>query len=59
MRLQAKTFIKSIIVLLLGSVVITGCSSMPEPKNDPYNQSDAQRNRSHQTQGELSRETSK
>jgi len=51
--------IKIIIVVLLTSLSAAGCSSTPAPKNDPYNQADSQRSRAHQTQEELSSETSK
>ena len=52
--------IKSIIVLFITALLITGCASSPEPvKHDPYNDADSQRSRAKQTQDELSRETSK
>ena len=46
------------IVLLLTTVLMTGCSSAPEPQQDPYNQADSQRSRAQQAQDELSSETS-
>lgn len=55
--------VKTNIVLLLTalslSLSITGCSSDPLPKEDPYNQDDSQRSRAKQAQDELSRETEK
>jgi len=55
--------VKINIVLLLTalslSLPIAGCSSDPQPKEDPYNQDDSQRSRAKQTQDELSRETAK
>lgn len=55
--------VKTNIVLLLTalslSLSITGCSSGPLPKEDPYNQDDSQRSRAKQAQDELSRETEK
>lgn len=55
--------VKINIVLLLTafslSLSIAGCSSSPQPKEDPYNQDDSQRSRAKQTQDELSRETAK
>jgi len=51
--------VKSIIVLLLTTLFITGCASSPATQNDPYNQADSQRERSKQAQDELSTETSR
>ena len=51
--------IKTNIVLLLTALLITGCSSTPEPQQDPYNQADSQRSRAQQAQDELSSETSR
>jgi len=55
--------VKTNIVLLLTalslSLSITGCSSDPQPKEDPYNQDDSQRSRAKQAQDELTRETAK
>jgi len=50
--------IKTNIVVLLAALSITGCSSTPEPQEDPYNQADSQRSRAKQAQDELSSETS-
>ena len=49
------------IILLLAMFSITACSSSPapKPKKDPWNSSDSQRSRAHQTQGELSKDTKK
>jgi uncharacterized lipoprotein YmbA len=52
------TIVKANIVLLITAMSITGCSTSPEPKKDPYNQDDSQRSRAKQTQDELSSETS-
>lgn len=54
-----KNTIRSIFVILLAAVALAACSSAPEPKKGPYNEADDQRSRAHQTQGELSSETSK
>lgn len=54
-----KTTVKSIVVLLLTALTIASCSSAPGPKRDPYNDPDAQRSRSGQAQGEMSRDTSR
>jgi PBP1b-binding outer membrane lipoprotein LpoB len=53
------TAVKSIIVLLLTTLFMAGCSSSPEAKEDPYNQADSQRSRAKQTQDELSSEASR
>jgi len=50
--------VKTSIVLLLTALLIAGCSSTPEPPDDPYNSSDSQRSRAKQAQDELSSETS-
>lgn len=52
-----KPVVNVAIVLLLTTLSITGCSSAPEPKEDPYNQTDTQRSRAKQAQDELSTET--
>jgi len=49
--------VNAAVVLLLTTLSITGCSSAPEPKDDPYNQADNQRSRAKQAQDELSSET--
>ena len=46
-------------VLLLTAVLMTACSSTPEPQHDPYNPADSQRSRAQQAQDELSSETSR
>ncbi len=51
--------VKTNIVLLLTALFLAGCSSTPEPQEDPYNQADSQRSRAKQTQDELSSETSR
>lgn len=45
--------------LLLTTVLMTACSSTPEPQHDPYNPADSQRSRAQQAQDELSSETSR
>jgi len=54
-----KTAVKFITVLLLTILSIAACSSAPAPKRDPYNDADSQRSRAGQTQGEMSRDTSR
>jgi hypothetical protein len=54
-----KTNIVLLLTVLSLSLSITGCSSDPLPKEDPYNQDDSQRSRAKQAQDELSRETVK
>ena len=51
--------IKNTALLLLTALTLVACSSAPAPKNDPYSNPDDQRSRGHQTQDELSSETSK
>jgi len=50
---------KTAIALLLTALTITACSSAPAPKRDPYNDADSQRSRAGQSQGEMSRDTSR
>jgi len=52
-----KIAVKTIMVLVLSALFMTGCSSTPAPKKDPYNDADSQRTRSDKAQGELSSET--
>ncbi len=56
-----RTAVRSIIILLLTAISVTACSSAPTaaPKRDPYNDADSQRSRAGQSQGEMSRDTSK
>jgi len=51
--------VKTNIVLLLTALSIAGCSSTPEPQEDPYNQADSQRSRAKQAQDELDSEIDK
>lgn len=53
------TAVKTNMLILLAALFIAGCSSSPAPQNDPYNKADSQRSRAHQTQDELSSETTK
>ena len=50
--------VHSIAVLVLSVLSVTGCSSTPEPQEDPYNMADEQRSRADRAQDELSSETS-
>ena len=50
---------KTTTVLMLAVILLAGCSSAPEPKEDPYNQADSQRSRADKAQDELSSETSR
>lgn len=59
MNHDVKTNIVLLLTALSLSLSIAGCSSDPQPKEDPYNQDDSQRSRAKQTQDELSRETAK
>ena len=45
--------VKTKIVFLLTALLFAGCSSTPEPQQDPYNSADSQRSRSQQAQDEL------
>lgn len=49
--------VKISIMVLLTAITITACSNSPAPKKGPYDSADSQRERAHQTQGELSSET--
>ncbi len=52
--------IQSTFILLLTAFLIIGCASDPAPaKRDPFNDADSQRSRASQSQGEMSRNTSK
>ena len=50
--------VKSIILLLLTTASVAGCSSSPEQQADKWNSADDQRSRAKQAQDELSTETS-
>jgi len=52
-----KFVVKTIMMIMLSTLFMTGCSSSPEPKKDPYNDADSQRSRADRSQGELSSET--
>ena len=47
------------IAMVMTAVLITGCSSTPEPQVDPYNDVDSQRSRASEAQRELSSETNR
>jgi PBP1b-binding outer membrane lipoprotein LpoB len=51
--------IKPLLVLVLSALFIASCASEPAPKRDPFNDADSQRSRAGQSQGEMSRDTSK
>jgi starvation-inducible outer membrane lipoprotein len=52
-----KMNIKIGILALLTALAVAACSNSPAPKKEPYGSADSQRERAHQTQGELSSET--
>ena len=54
-----KSVVRSAVVIILTALSIIACSNAPEAKRDPYNDADSQKTRAHQTQDELSSETSR
>lgn len=54
-----KPVVTANIILLISALLITGCSSAPEPKKDPGNSVQSQKSNAKQAQDELSRETSR